>query len=351
MSKISPLLEKVSGSAAPELADLETLLSLEDPREAEELFSFADQVRKRVCGDGIFLRGIVEFSNHCSRECFYCGLNKANTGLKRYRLSAEEILDAAGHISSCGVKTIVLQSGEDACLDAGWLASVISEIKTRFDLSVTVSVGERKSQDYRLWKEAGADRYLLKIETSDEELYSSLHPDMSFGRRLDCLKALKELGYQTGSGNIVGLKGQTLEHIARDILFFKEQALDMVGIGPFIPHSQTPLRNEASGPAFLTLKTLALTRIVCRDVHLPATTALGSLREDARPRALIAGANVLMPNFTPTAYRALYEIYPGKRCVDEPVGACSTCMETLAGSLGRFIDRSAGDSFKMRSVI
>jgi biotin synthase len=213
-------------------------------------------------------------------------------------------------------------------------------------MAVTLSVGERARQDYKLWSQKGADRYLLKIETTDKVLYESLHPGMSFDNRINCLRDLKDLGYQTGSGIIIGLKGQTFVSIARDILFFKDWDLDMIGIGPFIPHQATELGGELPGSAELTIKTVALTRIVTKNALLPATTALGSLGKDFRVDALKAGANVLMPNFTPLRYRKLYEIYPGKKCIDEPVGACPSCMETLARSIGRRIDYSKGDSFK-----
>jgi biotin synthase len=239
---------------------------------------------------------------------------------------------------------VVLQSGEESGLDAHWLKDIISEIKLRFDSAITLSVGERRQKDYKIWKEAGADRYLLKIETSDKRLYQSLHPGMSFKERVNCLRGLKKLGYQVGSGNIIGLKGQTLATIAEDILFFKNEEFDMLGIGPFIPHPMTPLSAEVKGDLKLTLKTVALTRIVTRYAHLPATTALGSLKDDYRAQALCAGANVLMPNFTPQPYRRLYEIYPGKRCIDEPSGSCGSCMELMAASIGRTIDYSRGDA-------
>jgi len=345
MSDLESLLNKVYESAEPELADLEVLLSLEK-EEARCLFDFADRQRRAHMGEGIFLRGIVEFSNFCARTCCYCGLNRNNKMLKRYRLTRQEVCKSVENIHSCGLSTVVLQSGEDDCLDPFWLGSIISEIKSTFDIAVTLSVGEKDRDIYKMWRQAGADRYLLKIETSDKELYESLHPGMSFENRLHCLRALKELGYQTGCGIIVGLKGQTLKSIARDILFFKKEDFDMIGIGPFIPHPQTQLKGQDAGSVFLTLKTVALTRIVTKNAHLPATTALGSLEGDSRTQALSGGANVLMPNFTPQPYRPLYEIYPNKRCVQEQVTACAPCMETMAASLGRPIDYARGDSFK-----
>ncbi|MHB9156024.1 MAG: [FeFe] hydrogenase H-cluster radical SAM maturase HydE, partial [Endomicrobiales bacterium] len=316
----------------------------------QALYDFADSVRRESLGDGIVLRGIVEFSSFCRNTCHYCGLNRNNTRLKRYRLSREELLKSAEHVASCGVKTVVLQSGEEDDLDPSWLAEAVAAIKEKTGMAVTLSAGERDREDYRLWKEAGADRYLLKIESSDKALYESFHPSMSFENRVRCLDDLRELGYQVGSGIIVGLRNQTLETLARDLLFFKERDLDMIGIGPFIPHRETLLKGDAPGSVQLTLKMVALTRIVTRNAHLPATTALGSIGgEDYRVEGLKCGANVLMPNFTPAPYRKQYEIYPGKRCVDEPAGACAFCMESMALSIGRHIDHSRGDS--MRAVV
>ncbi|MDD5255781.1 MAG: radical SAM protein, partial [Candidatus Omnitrophica bacterium] len=234
----------------------------------------------------------------------------------------------------------------DDDLKTAWFSDLIRRIKSAFGIAVTLSVGERSKEDYAAWRDAGADRYLLKIETSEKKLYQALHPGMSFERRLQALDDLRESGYQVGSGVIVGLRGQDTRSIARDIIFLGEHDFDMIGIGPFISHQSTPLAGEKNCDAFLALKTLALTRIVTRNAHLPATTALGSLGKDFRVEGLRAGANVLMPNFTPAPYRKLYEIYPGKRCVDEPVGACASCMELLASSIERHIEYSRGDTLK-----
>ena len=265
-------------------------------------------------------------------------------------MNKEELLKAVEYLAACNIKTVVLQSGEDQGLEVLWLRDVIMAIKSRFDLAVTLSVGERSIDDCRVWRQAGADRYLLKIETSDEDLYSSMHPQMDFKQRLDCLNVLRKLRFQVGSGNIIGLAGQTLKTIAQDIIFFKRGDFDMIGIGPFIPHQDTQFASQQKGQALLTLKVIALTRIVTRNAHIPATTALGSLDQDYRLEGLKCGANVLMPNFTPLPYRKLYEIYPHKRCIEEPVGACGLCMDSMARSLGRFVDYSKADSLKERRV-
>ncbi|MFA5287058.1 MAG: [FeFe] hydrogenase H-cluster radical SAM maturase HydE [Candidatus Omnitrophota bacterium] len=346
MYNFDELLDRIYTAGLPRLEDLEQVLSLEKDVELNKLFVFADKIRKYFCGDGILLRGIIEFSSFCSRECFYCGLNKSNRKLVRYRMNKEELLNSIAYLSECKIKTVVLQSGEDDGLDALWLKDIILEIKSRFDMAVTLSLGERSADDYKAWKDAGADRYLLKIETSDPDLYASMHPYMSLAERLHCLGVLRDLGYQVGSGNIIALPGQNLKTIAHDIIFFKQRDFDMIGIGPFIPHEDSPFFGQERGEALLTLKTIALTRIVTKNAHLPATTALGSLDKDYRLDGLKCGANVLMPNFTPRPYRKLYEIYPGKRCVDEPVGACNFCMDGMAKGIGRFIDYAKGDSLK-----
>jgi len=350
MSKLNEYLNRIYASSLPELKDLEQVLSLSSPEELNELFSFADSVRKEFCGDGIILRGIIEFSNFCFRQCFYCGLNKNNHKLERYRMNKDELFKAVEYLVSSNIKTVVLQSGEDEGLDVLWLRDVILEIKSRFDIAITLSLGERSADDYGVWKQAGADRYLLKIETSDEDLYSSMHPQMEFIQRLNCLDVLRKLGYQVGSGNLIGLPGQTLEMIAQDIIFFKRGDFDMIGIGPFIPHQNTQFAGQRKGDLKLTLKTIALTRIVTKNAHIPATTALGSLDKDYRMEGLKCGANVLMPNFTPQPFRKLYEIYPQKRCVNEPVGACNFCIDSMAKSLERFVDYSKADSLKERKV-
>jgi biotin synthase len=340
-----PLLERIHAADMPERADIEAVLRTHDLHELEKLFSFADGVRRKFVGDGVLLRGLIEFSNACRNTCQYCGLNRHNHRLQRYRLTEEEILAAAGDVHRAGIRTIVLQSGEEDGLDAEWLAWVIGQIKQSFDAAVTLCIGERSREEYALWRRAGADRYLLKIETADARLYGELHPGMSFENRVRCLRNLVELGYQTGSGNLVGLKGQTLTSLAGDIEFFKRWDFDMVSVSPFLPHPQTPLAAEPAGDLTMTFKMLALARIVSPWAHIPASTALGSLPgRDERPRALAAGANVLMPNFTPAPYRRYYEIYPNKRCVSEDAAACAGCMEQMAAALGRRVDYSRGDA-------
>jgi biotin synthase len=344
-SSVRAAAARVYESGGADARDIVFLLGLSDEHECQELYSYADEVRRRSMGEGILLRGIVEFSNYCRNTCAYCGLNKQNSALTRYRMDSGEILSAVARIDECRVRTVVLQSGEEDALDVAWFEDVIRGLKARYpDMAITLCVGERDTSDYQRWKEAGVDRYLLKIETANKKLYESLHPGMSFEKRLACLRALKQLGYQTGSGGIIGLRGQTLETIAEDIMFYARSRFEMIGIGPFIPHQKTSLGQCARGDVALTLSALAITRIAAKYAHLPATTALGSMDRDYRLEALKAGANVIMPNFTPVAYRKLYEIYPGKKCIDEKEGACVGCMEAVAQALGRFIDYGRGDA-------
>jgi len=350
--KIQTVLEKVYADSVPEQSDVEFLLGVESDTGMQILFDFADNVRRKFCGDGILLRGIVEFGSFCRNTCFYCGLNKNNKKLQRYRLTKEELIGAAKQIVSAGIKTVVLQSGEDDGLDVVWFGEIIKKIKQDFGMSVTLSVGERSFEDYKIWKEAGADRYLLKIETANKVLYQSLHPEMSFENRIECSGNLKSLGYQNGSGCLVGIKGQTIQTLAEDILFFKKEDFDMIGIGVFIPHEHTVLGKEPLGNIKLALKVLAITRIVTKDTHLPATTAIGSIGgNDERVKALKAGANVIMPNFTPEKYRKLYDIYPDKRCVRELSCGYLKTLEMMATETNRWIDFSRGDSLKLKTEI
>ncbi|HRS10069.1 MAG TPA: [FeFe] hydrogenase H-cluster radical SAM maturase HydE [Sedimentisphaerales bacterium] len=352
LSRTHTVLERVISADVPDRRDVAFLLRLEDDRQVRLLFDFADQVRRRYVGDGVLLRGIIEFSNFCRNTCAYCGLRRPNRRLKRYRLTAAEILETVENIRRLGVKTVVLQSGEEDNLDAEWLGRIIEDVKRRFDVAVTLSVGERARDEYAMWKDAGADRYLLKIETSDPALYEDLHPGMSFENRIRCLEDLADLGYQTGSGNLVGLRGQTVENLVGDILFFKKGDFDMISVSPFIPHADTPLATVPAGDLRTTLKMIALTRIVSRDAHIPASTAIGSLNgQDARDQALAVGANVVMPNFTPMSVRPLYEIYPGKIGAETRPDQSIVQVERMVTAMGRFVDRDTGHSLKRRRTV
>lgn len=316
--------------------------------DASPLFRMADEVRRKYCGDEVHKRAIIEFSNHCKRNCLYCGLRCDNLKLFRYRLSVDEIFEAAKAAGLQGYQTVVLQSGEDGHYPIDALCDMVRKIKCEIGCAVTLSVGERSREDYRRLKEAGADRYLLKFETSDRELFGKLKPDSSYDERIDCLRWLRELGYQVGSGCMVGLPGQTVDILADDILLMKEFDFDMIGIGPFIPHPGTPLQNTAKGDLDRVLRMVALARIVTKNAHLPATTAIGTLHPEGRQKALRSGANVIMPNFTPPKVRKYYEIYPNKICVNERPEDCGPCVDLLIRSLGRRAGKGQGHSLKRR---
>ena len=322
---------------------------LKDDNKNDYLFELADKVRAENVGNEVHLRGLIEFSNICARTCKYCGLRAENKELERYRLSKDEIVECAKNAVNLGYKTVVLQSGEDNffCIDK--LCEIISEIK-QFDVAITLSIGEKTFEEYRAYKEAGADRYLLRIETTDKGLYKKMHPNMSFENRLKCLYDLKELGYEVGTGCLVGLPGQTIESLADDILFFKDLNADMVGIGPFIPNENTPLKNLEGGDFWLSLRVMALTRIVLPDINIPATTAMETLNPKGRIIALQSGANVVMPNVSPTKYRDKYEIYPNKICINDAPEKCRSCIEGKINSIGRIISKKYGfrDSSKNR---
>ena len=316
---------------------------LKDDTKNEWLFSLADKTRKENVGDGVHLRGLVEFSNICKCNCKYCGLRKDNNNADRYRILKDEIIEIVKHASDMGYKTIVLQSGEDGYYTTDKMVEIIKSIK-EFDVALTLSIGERSYEDYKAFKDAGTDRYLIRVETTDRNLYKQMHPNMDFDNRLRCLKDLKTLGYEVGTGCLVGLPNQTIESLADDILFFKEIQADMVGIGPFIPHPDTPLNKEEKGNFTLALKVMALTRIMLPDINIPATTAMETLHPNGRIIALKSGANVVMPNITTQQYRAKYEIYPDKICVNDNPDKCRNCIGAKIKSIGRFVAANYGFS-------
>lgn len=298
-----------------ELSKSEISAILKDNSINEYLFHSADEVRRKYIGDEVYLRALIEFSNICRCNCFYCGLRAANKDVERYRLSKDEILNCAKHAVSQGYKTIVLQSGEDLYFSAEILADIISEIK-KLGVAITLSLGERSFEEYKIMKNAGADRFLLRIETTNPDIYSKMHPGMSLENRKRCLYDLKKLGFETGTGSLIGLPEQSEDDLAEDILFYQELNADMIGIGPLITHEKTPLAGLKNGDLTLALKVMALTRLLLPDINIPATTAMETLQSDGRILALKSGANVVMPNVTDNAHKKNYEIYPGKVSVD-----------------------------------
>jgi biotin synthase len=306
-------------------------------------------------GDAVHLRGLIEFTNVCGRDCLYCGIRRSNSEVFRYQMTVDEIFETAAHAKDLGYKSLVLQSGENAQYPLDAMCAVVARIKNELRLAVTLSMGEKTYEEYAALKEAGCDRYLLRFETSAQKIFHELRPGSSFEERLRCLRWLRELGYQVGSGIMVGLPGQTIEMIADDILLMNELDLDMIGIGPFIADGHTPLKDAPSGSLELTLKTLAVIRITTKNTHLPATTAMGSIDSQGRQKALRCGANVLMPNVTPTKYRKHYQLYPNKICIKDKPGDCSLCIAGMVAGLDRTIAADAGHSLKhldeSRSVV
>ncbi len=333
----------------PDRAAVRALVAALRGPELPRLCAAADAVRRAQVGDEVYLRGIIECSNHCRCRCAYCGISAGVSGLVRYRLTDDEILAAARGAVAGGMTTVVLQSGEDPTFDADRLGALIRRIKTEVGVAVTLSVGERTPAEYRHWRDCGMDRYLLRFETSNPSLFAQLHPDSTLAARLDCLRVLRELGVQIGAGFMVGLPGATDEDLVNDLELCRALDPDMIGIGPFIPHPGTAL---AASPPPVTidymLGVVALLRMTCPEANIPATTALDALAPDGRQRALQCGANVFMPNVTPAAYRARYQLYPGKPCIDESGDDCARCVRLRLQQLGRPVGTGPGHS--LRSV-
>ncbi len=308
----------------------------------EEIFNAADEVRRKYVGDEIHLRALIEFSNFCKNNCCYCGLRRDNKNIERYRIDEDTIFALAEHAScNMGLKTIVLQSGEDMFFDTEKLCSIIRKIKT-LDVALTLSIGEKTLEEYKAYKQAGADRFLLRIETTDKDLYLKHDPGMSWETRAECIRNLGIAGLEIGSGVLVGLPEQKIESYADDILFFKQVNADMIGIGPFIPHPDTPLKDAQGGTLQMALKVMALTRLLLPDINIPATTAMETLAPNGQTKALQSGANVIMPNVTLTQYRKHYELYPGKSATNyTPDKSLSVVKEKIA-AIGRTVGSDYG---------
>lgn len=333
-----------------------TWLRQEDEAALEHLWQRADAVRKQAVGDAVHLRGLIEISNHCIRQCGYCGLRAGHKSLQRYRMTDEEILACARRAGRYGYGTVVLQAGEDFGITTLWMAGLVGGIKDETGLAVTLSLGERPEGDLAAWRQAGADRYLLRFETSDPALYRRIHPSAP-GRlsdRLAILRALKDLGYESGSGVMVGIPGQSFDSLAGDIDTFRALELDMIGVGPYISHPETPLGmgewmrplregEQVPNTELMVYKVVALARLVCPEANIPSTTALATInRRNGRELGLMRGANVVMPNLTPPEYREKYEIYPGKACINETAEACRMCLRHRIETLGRYIGTGPG---------
>lgn len=321
--------------------DVVSLLMSDD----KSIFESANFLCQKYKSNFIHLRALIEFTNICKNDCLYCGLRCSNKNVQRYRMSESEILEMVKKSVNLGYRTIVLQGGEDSFFDTDKLCAIAKKIK-KHDVALTYSVGEKTYEEYKALKESGVDRYLLRIETTDEELYKKMHPNMSYKNRFDCLESLKKLGFETGTGSLVGLPNQTVESLANDILFFKELNADMVGVGPFIPHPQTPLFNENSDNFDMALKVMAVTRLLLPDINIPATTAMETIRTNGRVLALNSGANVIMVNITSDEHKSNYEIYPNKIGSDISAEKATEEIKTLILNSNRKISKNKGFRFE-----
>lgn len=339
------ILSKIEQEQMISREELEELLTTTDQELIEELYRRARATAGKYYGKEIYLRGLIEFTNYCKNNCYYCGIRCGNEKAQRYRLTMDQILSCCESGWELGFRTFVLQGGEDPYFTDEKIVDIVKKIRNSYpDCAITLSIGEKTKESYRLYKEAGADRYLLRHETANEDHYRHLHPEqMSLANRKQCLRNLKELGYQTGAGFMVGAPGQTLECLAEDLIFLKELNPEMVGIGPFIPHHDTKFADEPAGSVELTLFLLSVLRIILPKCLLPATTALGTADPKGREKGLLAGANVVMPNLSPVKDRKKYELYDNKICTGDEAAECRVCLKNRVKSVGFELVEDRGD--------
>lgn len=330
-----------------DLTDSE-LKQLIESDKAENLAEYADNVRQKYYGKKVFLRGLIEISSYCRNDCYYCGIRRSNKSAERYRLDYDDVMKCAETGYSLGFRTFVIQGGEDSALTDEYMCGIVSGLKEKYpECAVTLSLGERSSESYKRLKEAGADRYLLRHEAADNDLYSRLHPHgMSLENRKQCLYNLKEAGYQVGAGFMVGAPYQTTENIISDIRFLQELRPHMIGIGPFIPHKDTPFHDRKGGSLEYTLRLLGILRLMFPKVLLPATTALGTISPNGRELGLKTGCNVVMPNLSPVEVRKKYSLYDNKICTGEESAECRSCLQRRIESAGYIIADERGDCVK-----
>lgn len=326
-------------------AEFVRLLTSMTPEEAEYLYAQAREVRRQTYGEAVYLRGLIEFTNYCKNDCYYCGIRRSNRNAQRYRLGREDILDCCRKGYALGFRTFVLQGGEDPYFTDERVCDIVSAIRQEHpDCAITLSIGEKSRESYQRYFDAGADRYLLRQETSNPVHYGMLHPaELSIENRKRCLWDLKEIGYQVGCGIMVGSPYQTPAYIVEDLRFMQELHPHMIGIGPFIPHQDTRFRTEPAGTLDATLHLLGILRLMFPKVLLPATTALGTIHPLGREKGILAGANVVMPNLSPTNVRSKYLLYDGKICTGDEAAECRGCMERRIESVGCHVEISRGD--------
>lgn len=329
--------------------ELEFLLENLNDDSKKYLIEKSNLTRMKVYGDKVYLRGLIEFTNYCVRNCMYCGIRASNKNAERYRLTIDEILECAELGDRLGYKTYVLQGGEDPYFTDDIMVEIISKIKKRFPKNaITISLGERSYESYEKMFKAGADRYLIRHETATKELYEKLHPGASFENRRRCLEDLKKIGYQIGSGFMIGLPGQKVSDLVNDLLYVKELNPHMVGIGPFISHKDTPLKNEKNGTLEDTITLIAILRLLLPNALIPATTSLGTINPLGRELGIKAGANVVMPNLSPTSVREKYSLYDGKICTGDEAAECRRCIEGRINRAGFKVEVSRGDNIEWK---
>lgn len=341
------LIKKLDSAGDLAEEELLRLLSSFDAEDLEEIGKRANTVRQKYYGNQVYTRGLIEFTNYCRNDCYYCGIRKSNQNAVRYRLSKEEILSCCKEGYNLGFRTFVLQGGEDGFYTDDLICAIIKGIKQSYpDCAVTLSVGEREKETYQKWFDAGADRYLLRHETANEAHYKKLHPEsLSLSHRKQCLFWLKEIGYQVGSGFMVGSPFQTVENLVEDLRFLQKLQPDMIGIGPFIPHKDTDFAKEEQGSLEMTLLLISVLRLLFPQVLLPATTALGTIKENGRELGILAGANVVMPNLSPVSVRKKYALYDNKICTGEESAQCRGCLSNRMESIGFELVTARGDRY------
>lgn len=345
MNNVFNLIDKLATTHSLTLDEYEFLIKNRNEETAKYLSEKAVETRQKIYGNKVFIRGLIEISNYCKNNCLYCGIRRDNKECLRYRLTADDILECCKEGYALGFRTFVLQGGEDSHFTDELLCSLLKEIKKNYpDCAITLSLGERSRESYKMLFDAGADRYLLRHETADREHYEKLHPqNMIFDRRMECLKDLKEIGYQVGCGFMVGSPYQTAHHLAKDLKFIEEFSPDMCGIGPFITHKATPFADNESGSLEMTLYLLSTLRLIKPNLLLPATTALGTIHPQGRELGILAGANVVMPNLSPVSVRKKYELYDNKICTGEESAECKVCLNNRMESIGYTIVTDRGD--------
>lgn len=346
MIEIRDIVDDIENNCDITYEQLESLLTSEDVEGIKYLHSKAREVADKIYGKDVYIRGLIEFTNYCKNDCLYCGIRHSNRNVSRYRLTDEQILDCCKNGYELGFRTFVLQGGEDPYYTDDRVCQLIKNIKTRYpDCAVTLSIGEKSKDSYKRFFDAGADRYLLRHETANEEHYNSLHPqEMSLSTRKECLYNLKEIGFQVGCGFMVGSPNQTIQTLYEDLKFIKELQPHMVGIGPFISQRDTPFADKPSGTLEQTLRLLSIIRLIHPQVLLPSTTALGTIHPQGRELGIKAGGNVVMPNLSPTDVREKYQLYDNKICTGDEAAECKNCMANRMKSIGYQVVTARGDS-------